>query len=69
MINSKIEIVELENNVIAGEYMKNKLDLSSGDIILVKASQGIRLEKTVELIMKNPADAKKLLVRQDERWN
>ncbi len=39
-----------------------------GDIILVKASQGIRAEKIVEEIMAEPLEAPRLLVRQDTAW-
>ncbi len=39
-----------------------------GDVILVKASQAVRLEKVVKEIMAEPMLAKNLLVRQDKRW-
>lgn len=42
--------------------------LKSGDIILVKASQGIRAEKLVEEIMREPDRAGELLVRQSAVW-
>lgn len=42
--------------------------MRSGDMILVKASQGIRGEKLVEEIMADPSQAATLLVRQDEQW-
>jgi UDP-N-acetylmuramoyl-tripeptide--D-alanyl-D-alanine ligase len=42
--------------------------IQPGDVILVKASQGIRLERIVEEIMAEPENAKNLLVRQDEFW-
>ncbi len=38
------------------------------DVILVKGSQGIRMEKIVEKIMANPERAKNLLVRQSKEW-
>ncbi len=40
-----------------------------GDILLIKGSQGIRLEKAVEAIMAHPEDKKKILCRQEKEWN
>ena len=48
--------------------IKSKINPTKGDIILVKASQGIRLEKVVKEILQDPSLAQSLLVRQDERW-
>lgn len=42
--------------------------LKPGDTILVKASQGIRLEKTVEKILADSLSADELLVRKDKEW-
>jgi len=42
--------------------------LHEGDIILVKGSQGIRMEKIVKEIMAEPDKAKEILVRQEEAW-
>ena len=42
--------------------------LGPDDIVLVKASQSVRCERTVEEIMAHPEDARDLLVRQDEQW-
>ena len=42
--------------------------MREGDYILVKGSQGVRLEKLVEEIMAHPEDAPQLLVRQNEEW-
>jgi UDP-N-acetylmuramyl pentapeptide synthase len=39
-----------------------------GDAVLVKGSQSARMEKIVKKIMKDPAKAKKLLVRQTSQW-
>ncbi len=42
--------------------------LKSGDVVLVKASQGIRAERIVEEVMENPDLAHQLLVRQEKDW-
>ncbi len=47
----------------AGDYVNSIL--RHDDVVLVKGSQnGIYLENCIKKIMKNPKDAKKLLVRQ-----
>jgi hypothetical protein len=53
---------------LLAKILINKIKISKSDIILIKASQGIRLEKTVKQIMKYPEMAQDLLVRQDARW-
>ncbi len=42
--------------------------IQPGDIILIKASQGVRAERIVEEIMEHPEDASSILVRQDASW-
>jgi len=42
--------------------------LKSGDVVLVKASQGIRAERIVEEVMEHPEQAPQLLVRQEKDW-
>lgn len=42
--------------------------LESNDVVLVKASQGVRAEKVVKAIMAEPQKAELLLVRQDVAW-
>ncbi|MBN2854096.1 hypothetical protein JXK06_01005 [Patescibacteria group bacterium] len=63
-----------ENNIF---HFYNNLELikfllgqiSPGDIILVKGSQGMRLEKIVKEIMAEKDRANELLVRQGEGWS
>ena len=42
--------------------------LTPGDIVLIKGSQSVRMEKTVEEVMAEPERAAELLVRQDPEW-
>lgn len=42
--------------------------ITEGDLILVKGSQGMRMEKIVEEIMAEPEKKKDLLVRQGRKW-
>ncbi|HNX11081.1 MAG TPA: UDP-N-acetylmuramoyl-tripeptide--D-alanyl-D-alanine ligase [bacterium] len=50
----------------ATEKIKEMIKID--DLILIKASQGGRLEKLVKELMLNPNYAQKLLVRQDGSW-
>jgi len=50
----------------AGLFLQDKM--KKGDVILVKASQGVRLEKIVKEVMAEPQRAKELLVRQSKVW-
>ena len=41
--------------------------VTEGDVVLVKGSQSMRMERIVEMLLKNPEDSH-LLVRQDKEW-
>jgi len=43
--------------------------IEPGDLILVKGSQGMRMEYVIEDVMAHPENAKDLLVRQAEEWS
>ncbi len=42
--------------------------IREGDIILVKGSQGVRMERIVEELMAHPEQRRELLVRQSDTW-
>ncbi len=50
----------------AGEFLKDFI--KEGDVILVKGSQSMRMEKAVALILEDKENIKKLLVRQEREW-
>jgi len=50
----------------AGRFLQDSI--REGDIILVKGSQGVRMEKIVKEIMAEPERAEELLVRQEAEW-
>ncbi len=51
----------------AGKFIQNSV-LRSNDIILVKGSQALRMEKIVKEIMADPLRAAELIVRQEKKW-
>lgn len=55
-----------DNSLEAGEFLLKKI--KSGDLILIKGSQGMRMEQACKIILAEPDKAKELLVRQDKEW-
>ncbi len=54
------------NSTLAGEFLQTFV--GAGDLVLVKGSQGMRMERAVEAILEDKANKEKLLVRQDKEW-
>lgn len=54
------------NSREAGEFLKTFI--KKNDLILIKGSQGMRLERAVEAILQNQENKAKLLVRQEPEW-
>ena len=50
----------------AGQFLDE--EIKAGDIILIKGSQGMRMERLVKTLMAEPEKAEKVLVRQDSIW-
>ncbi len=59
-------ILQYEDSEKAGDELEALI--KPGDTILVKGSQGVRMEKIVEMLMASPERAPELLVRQDAEW-
>lgn len=60
------KIFQFDDSVSASNKVQELL--TPGDFVLVKGSQGMRMEKVVEKILKNPSVAKNLLCRQSKEW-
>lgn len=63
---SEEQILQYDDSVRAGKELQNIL--KTGDVVLIKASQGMRAERIVEEVMENPIEAPNLLVRQGRAW-
>lgn len=59
-------IYEFTNSFQAGEFIKTFVQ--KGDLILIKGSQGVRMERVVEAILLEKENKEKLLVRQESEW-
>ena len=59
-------IFHFDTSQEAGKFVQDRIE--EGDLILVKGSQGVRMEKVVKEIMAEPLRAKELLCRQDVSW-
>lgn len=55
-----------KNSLEAGEFLMGRV--GRGDLILVKGSQGMRMEKIAKILLAEPSRASELLVRQEEEW-
>ncbi len=60
------EVFVFDNSNDAKSKVKELI--SEHDLVLVKGSQGMRMERIVEEIMAHPENKKDLLVRQSRRW-
>jgi UDP-N-acetylmuramyl pentapeptide synthase len=63
---SKDKMVHYSSSTEAGEYLNSMVGI--GDIVLVKGSQSVRMERVVKALMADPSQASDLLVRQEQEW-
>lgn len=66
MSGENVRAYEHDEAVRAGDELR--LELKAGDVVLVKGSQSMRMERTVKALMLHPEKAENLLVRQDTQW-
>jgi len=59
-------IFQFDNTKEASEFLLSKIN--NGDVVLVKGSQSMRMEKIVKVLIAEPERAKELLVRQGTEW-
>ncbi|MFA6251530.1 MAG: Mur ligase family protein [Candidatus Paceibacterota bacterium] len=62
----KKNIYSFDSVKTTGEFLEKMIE--EGDIILIKGSQGVRLERAVAAIMEHKEMKGKLLCRQDKEW-
>jgi UDP-N-acetylmuramoyl-tripeptide--D-alanyl-D-alanine ligase len=60
------DILECESSLDAGKELVSRV--KEGDVVYVKGSQSMRMEKAVKMILASEHDPHKLLVRQDTEW-
>lgn len=63
---SKRKVYHFDLSMDAGAFLQGFL--KKGDCVLLKGSQGVRLERAVEAIMAHPEMKAKLLCRQEKEW-
>lgn len=59
-------IMQCDTSIDAGKELVQVL--RSGDVVYVKGSQGVRMERTVKMILAETHDPRRYLVRQEKQW-
>lgn len=62
---NKNRALHFDDALTAAAYLETRIE--TGDVMLVKGSQSMRMERIVERLLQNPADTA-LLVRQESEW-
>lgn len=60
------EVFMFSNAREAGKFAEQMI--SPGDVILIKGSQGLRMERAVQEMMLHPQERENVLVRQEREW-
>ncbi len=60
------EVYSFDSSQTVAKFLTGVIE--KGDIVLLKGSQGVRLERAVEAIMAHPEQKGKLLCRQEKEW-
>lgn len=63
---AKKNLFEFTNSREAGEFLQ--VFTRKRDLVLIKGSQGLRMERVTEALMKDKENKSSLLVRQDQEW-
>lgn len=63
---SEKNVIEFDDAQKAGKYLEQVL--KEGDVVLIKGSQSMRMERAVVEIMAYPEHKEELLVRQEKEW-
>ncbi len=66
MLDGHPNIFEFLTSKDAGDKLRDFIE--DGDLILIKGSQGMRMERAVETVLEDQANKSQLLVRQDPEW-
>lgn len=59
-------VVSFSDSIEAGKFLQEIM--GKGDVVLIKGSQSMRMEKAVKEVMAEPLRAAELLVRQEASW-
>ncbi|NQV00290.1 MAG: UDP-N-acetylmuramoyl-tripeptide--D-alanyl-D-alanine ligase [Parcubacteria group bacterium] len=67
ILEDNIHQFKNDETIKAAKFVQNKI-LKKGDLVLIKGSQALRMEKAVKELMAEPLRAPNLLVRQGDEW-